>query len=525
MARRLDLVGCAAIAALAAASDAAVVELRCDDGRPPVAIAASLEGGLIYASAGDLARALGFDVRWIDARQKLVVRAGAAEATFIVLSPIAIVDDIPYNLPAPTLVREGELMVPADQLARLLDQIAPGRLAWDAAARAFTFGAIEVNVRPGTIEAGGDETVITIGVAAGISVRETTEPGWLHLVIPGGRIDAEGFRRMSVGGSVLQVIAAQQTDTGRVSIRIAQGYGYGGARREGESGDVLALSFRRGTPPPAAPATPPPSTRSERSDDAGGIDLDQWAINTVVIDPGHGGADGGARSPVGDEKDLALAIARLVAARLRPDSSINVVLTRHGDEFVSLQERGRIAARANGKLFISIHANANEDPQVSGVETYFLSDAQTEAARQVARMENTALRYEEGTSDLPPGDPGEWEDVSAILQGMASDRFLRESQELARLVQRELVGALGAKDSGVHQAGFYVMKGTLASMPSVLVEIGYLSNPAEARRLWQPVYQRRIADAICRAVREFRSTRERDLNETRPPRASSGPRR
>jgi N-acetylmuramoyl-L-alanine amidase len=186
-----------------------------------------------------------------------------------------------------------------------------------------------------------------------------------------------------------------------------------------------------------------------------------------------------------------------------------VVTTRTADEFVNLRERGRIAVRENAKLFISIHCNAINKPSISGVQTYFLSDAQTDEARAVARAENAALTYEDST-ETADADGGSQE-VSEILSGMVSDRYLKESQELAALVQHELVRGLGARDMGVHQAGFYVMKGTLAEMPSILVEIGYLTNAAEARRLQQASYQTQIAAAVTRAVRQFKMRYEREL--------------
>ena len=228
----------------------------------------------------------------------------------------------------------------------------------------------------------------------------------------------------------------------------------------------------------------------------------RWEIDRVVIDPGHGGRDPGTLSVEGvPEKDIALAISVRLAQLLRDELGVDVVMTRTDDQSVSLRERGLTAVRAGGKLFVSIHCNAIDKAHVSGVQTYFLSDAETDEARAVARAENAALMYEEHADTLSEGDDREMEE---ILAGLVSDRFLKESQELAALVQRELVRGLRTRDMGVHQAGFFVMKGTLGAMPSILIETGYLTNQTEAARLRDVRYQARIADAILRAVREFK---------------------
>ncbi|HOM56226.1 MAG TPA: N-acetylmuramoyl-L-alanine amidase, partial [Candidatus Latescibacteria bacterium] len=235
----------------------------------------------------------------------------------------------------------------------------------------------------------------------------------------------------------------------------------------------------------------------------------RWEIDRVVIDPGHGGRDPGTLSVEGvPEKEITLAIALRLAQLLRDELGVDVVMTRTDDQSVSLRERGLAGVRAGGKLFISIHCNAIDKAHVSGVQTYFLSDAETDEARAVARAENAALMYEEHADTLSEGDDREMEE---ILAGLVSDRFLKESQELAALVQRELVRGLRTRDMGVHQAGFYVMKGTLGAMPSILIETGYLTNQDEAARLRDARYQAKIADAVLRAVREFKMRYETEL--------------
>jgi len=481
---------------------AAQVPLLYEEERAPGSIGATVEHGLVYASVPDLADAFNIETQWLGSTQKLVLFVGHVQAKFTAWNPVVVVDDVPYNLPAQTIIRGGVLLAPAEPLARLLDPITPGHLTWDAAANAFRLSTADYNVRPGTVEQRQNGTMVTLRIQSDLPIEETTgEPNWLHLAILGGRIDAQGFRQMVLGGAVLQLLTFQYQNSAQISFRLQRGYTYDIMRSE--SGPWFRVLFRQVMPPPA-----PLSTQGEFIQ----INRDQWAINTIIIDPGHGGRDPGSVGPDDIyEKDIVLNIGLRLAERLRNDLNVNVVMTRSTDRFVSLRERGRVAVRSNGKLFISLHCNALGDPRIGGVQTYFLSDAETDEARDVARIENAALVFEDSTETLSAGECCDWYDVNEIVAGMTSDRYLRESQELAKLVQDEIVRSLGVRDQGVHQAGFYVMKGTLASMPSILVEAGYLSNPAEARRMRQRSYQRQVADAIYRAVREFKLKYEREM--------------
>ena len=220
----------------------------------------------------------------------------------------------------------------------------------------------------------------------------------------------------------------------------------------------------------------------------------------AVVDPGHGGEKDGALGPGGvREKDLTLQIARRVAARLRRQGA-RVVLTRSADRAVGLAER---AARANAEgadLFLSIHLNSLPGParaRARGVETYFLSaDASDASATAVAARENADRLAGEPEPD--PRDP-----VSGILQDLADTDALSRSSQLAYAVHERLVKGLRSEDRGVKQAPFYVLAG--ARMPAVLIEVGFVSNAAEVRKLATPAYQDEVAEAIAEGVRAWRS--------------------
>ena len=218
-------------------------------------------------------------------------------------------------------------------------------------------------------------------------------------------------------------------------------------------------------------------------------------FDRVVLDAGHGGDDHGAEGPAGLlEKELVLDVTRRLKARIESDG-VRVVLTRDDDVYVPLDERTAIANRAGADLFVSIHANAASARSARGVEIFFVAlEASDDAARQLAERENAAFRE---ASPASPDDP-----LASILGDLAAADQLRESDEFARLANKE-VAALAASvpSRGVKQAPFVVLMGV--SMPAALVEIGFITNPAEERDLASPRYRDRVADALARAVFEF----------------------
>ncbi len=226
---------------------------------------------------------------------------------------------------------------------------------------------------------------------------------------------------------------------------------------------------------------------------------------TVVLDPGHGGDREGALSPWGDkEKDVVLAISRRVAQRIRKAGG-KVVFTRTGDISVPLPNRAAIATAIRADLFVSMHLNsmptAEQRRHTQGIETYFLSaDASDTHASAVAARENADRLAGEPEAD--PDDP-----VAGILSSLQDADALPSSSRLAYDLHDKLVEKLGAEDHGVKQAPFYVLAG--ARMPAVLLEVGFISNEDEGRKLRMREYQEKIADAVADGIRAFRTETRR----------------
>lgn len=222
----------------------------------------------------------------------------------------------------------------------------------------------------------------------------------------------------------------------------------------------------------------------------------QERFATVVIDPGHGGDDEGARGRGGlVEKDLVLDVARRLGRRLE-QAGLTVVLTRSGDRFVGLEERTSLANDARGDLFVSIHANAASFRRARGVETFFASlEASDDSARELASRENEAFGGE-ASAALERQDP-----LLAILGDLIATEHLRDSQEFAAFAQVELSKLGLTRSRGVKQAPFVVLMGV--QMPAALVEIGFVTNPEDERALGREAQRERIADALARAVRAY----------------------
>jgi N-acetylmuramoyl-L-alanine amidase len=231
-------------------------------------------------------------------------------------------------------------------------------------------------------------------------------------------------------------------------------------------------------------------------------------IHTIVIDPGHGGAESGAVGPGGVmEKNLTLEFARELAGKLGR-LGVQTLLTRNDDTTVPHDARPALANQNKADLFISIHLNSSLGAGAHGTETYFLSPQATDArAARAAAAENATPPAAGSTATAPgAGAAAEQEDVDLILWDLAQSHHLSESQRLANLIQGEFNTALQLKDRGVKQAPFRVLKG--ATMPAVLVELGFISNPEEEKKLQDPAYRDQLLDSLVTAIARYRSSIE-----------------
>jgi N-acetylmuramoyl-L-alanine amidase len=249
-------------------------------------------------------------------------------------------------------------------------------------------------------------------------------------------------------------------------------------------------------PPPPAPL---PSSPLPAIATTGGLSIARQlglGVSRIVIDPGHGGHDPGAKGKSVTEAELVLDIALRVEKLLEEVPGVDVILTRRTDDFVPLPERTAIANREGADLFLSIHANASPNAMAHGIETYFLNFATNTSAAAVAARENAA-------STLSMGE------MPDIVKAIALNNKVDESRDFASHVQRAMLERLRTsnktlKDLGVKQAPFVVLIG--ATMPSVLAEISFVTNPQEARLLKGNAYRQKIAESLFNAIRKYQTS-------------------
>lgn len=217
-------------------------------------------------------------------------------------------------------------------------------------------------------------------------------------------------------------------------------------------------------------------------------------INRIVIDAGHGGHDDGTIGPHGVlEKDVVLDVALRLAALVQTRMGAEVILTRSDDTFIPLHERTAIANEHKADLFLSIHANSSPSPAVGGIETFFLNFTNNSSALEVAARENSG-------SDKSVGE------LKDLIQSITLNDKITESETFAKEIQAPLFALASsantaAHDRGIKRAPFVVLIG--ASMPSVLAEIGFLSNPRDERNLNRPEYRQKIAEALYRGISSY----------------------
>ena len=228
----------------------------------------------------------------------------------------------------------------------------------------------------------------------------------------------------------------------------------------------------------------------------GGSSLDQ---HTIVIDPGHGGLDVGAKGKFGSvEKDVDLAISLKLKALIEQSQSYRVVLTRDKDLDVSLENRAAIANNNDALVFLSIHVNGSFRKKARGSETFFMSlNATDEESRKLAYQENREAALDKSIA----GD--EKDDIKMILWDMAQSAYIKQSSQLAELIQAQLNSLLGTENRGIKQADFVVLRGV--ACPAVLVEAAFISNPEEEQKLVDESFQNNVAQAVYTGLMRFLS--------------------
>jgi N-acetylmuramoyl-L-alanine amidase len=460
-------------------------------GQLPVIV---VEDGGAYVSLDRLARLLKLQGSWSGKSRTATLKVGPRTVRLTRDRAQALVGGTPTPLGAPPRVLSGGWVVPEEFLTRVLPKLYPSLKVADAevkppvkpARAAATLEDLRFRSYPSftrvVLEASGPFGYQVEGGKGDVRVRLS------GLSLPGPQGEEVG------DGLVKEIRVAPAGRAGELSVSL-----------EGARGEIRSLTLQD-------PyrlvldiySARPPATR-------GALGGPGEALRRIVLDAGHGGHDPGAVGPGGlQEKDVVLDVTRRVARLVEEGLGIKVALTRTGDHFVALRDRTQFANKERAQLFVSIHANAHRDTDNQGVETYFLSSEATDnEARHVAALENGVVQLEPGNSRA------RMDILKTILWDLAQSEFQEESSHLAETVQDSVTRTLRIANRGVKQAGFYVLGG--AAMPAILVEIGFVSNRKEERRLMEAQYRDRVARAIYVGIAEYKRRYDQKMGVAEAP--------
>jgi len=358
-----------------------------------------------------------------------------------------------------------------------------------------------------TVDTRQNGTLITIHSRKRLGKVESNREssGKLVVDISNATIDVNEIRQTPIGGDdVLGIRALQNGNNARIEFDLGSAVDDETIGRDSETDNVLLTLYKRA-------AVQKIFSDEQQEKKKGGSNHSKWALDCIVLDAGHGGKDPGAIGVNGlKEKNATLGITlklgELIESKMK---GVKVVYTRKDDTFVELDQRGKIANAAGGKLFISVHCNSTEQKPTTanGMEVYLLRPGRTDEAIRIAEFENSVItlekdykkRYEKLTNE------------NFILVNMAQSAYVKYSERFAELVSKEAKGSKQLRNLGVKQAGFYVLVG--ASMPSILLESGFISNPKEEAFLGSRSGQQHVANALYDAIEKFMSEYEKDLKE------------
>jgi N-acetylmuramoyl-L-alanine amidase len=444
-----------------------------------------------YCSVKDLARVLSTTIYENSEREKLVLYLGEHRVKISAGTGFLVINDIVYQIPTPAIFVEGDIYLPTIAFFQILQNTVLPTVSYIAKDNQLVIIPTKYNVQSVQIDEKANGTIVRVKTLKKFKKKEIStflhKNGWFYLTIQGASADSNDILKSDTRG-IVKKISMDQLEGGlqlafflRSDIERHEFY------QNNNTKEIVITLW--------APLSKSVARIKEVKS--------QWEIDTIVLDAGHGGKDPGTIGKYGTkEKTIALDIVKKAGKLLIKNTNVKVVYTRDEDVFIPLWQRTKIANEKKGKIFISVHANGNRNRKAFGFETYLLRPGKTQDAIDIAAEENAAIKYEESRN-------GKYKELTyegQILATMAQSMFMQESESLAGQIQHELNKEIKSQNRGVKQAGFYVLVG--ASMPNVLLEVGFLTNPDEEKKLRTAKYRQKIANAIYKAIVEFKKSRE-----------------
>ncbi|HEY6360792.1 MAG TPA: N-acetylmuramoyl-L-alanine amidase [Vicinamibacterales bacterium] len=457
------------------------------DGRRPVPTT-TLSGQELIA-LDDVASLFGVGVREDALAGGLTIAYRGRTIVMSADQPMASVSGRVITLPSPVVRSGRRWLVPVEFLTRALAPIYDQRIELRRNSRLLIVGDVRVPQVGTRIEAPGPPTRASVEIVPASSVSVATEAGRVLL-----RIDADALD-LSVpptgAGLVDQIRAGDQPAAVALVLnaragtpRVVQTTADNITRVLIEVPSNAPVETAAAPPPPPAPSAAPPVL----------VTSPRPTLQTIVIDPGHGGEDVGARGPSGtQEKAITIEVARRLRGLIEARLGVRVILTRDDDRAVGADERAALANNSKADLFLSLHANAAPSPAVAGAEVFHLRlDREGEDARRAAEAEAVSL----------PVLGGATRELEVIQWDLAQARHVEASGVLAGMLEEELGNRVTMGPRPVRQAPLRVLVG--ANMPAALIELAYLTNPEQEKVARAEAYQSLVAQAVYDAVVRFR---------------------
>ncbi len=449
--------------------------------KPPVSLRAEERDGRTYLSVNDAVTALDGSMTLDDKTRSYEVKLKGRSAVFGLDAALAVVDTKLVSLSAPVRGHGALAWAEPEFFQKVIGPMAGLFLSWDRATRTLSVRRseiAEITVESSVADLGETtKVVLRFSQAPSYAVEKAADQVILHVpnarlvMLPSEKLlESARVARLVVRGGDISIVFREKDLVPNV-------YALGTPPRLivdiAKAGSPTANGAR---PAPPVPGPPPPAPRPK----------------TIVLDPGHGGVEEGAKGPGGLlEKDATLALTKTIQEVLQR-RGYRVVTTRLSDATVGLDDRAAQANAAKADVFISIHCNASRSPTAHGTEVYYLSlDASDRAAALLAESENAT----------PAGTPDSAEknaaarDLDLILWDLAQNQHLSASERLAEIVQADFNRLLGITTRGVKQAPFRVLVGVNA--PAVLVEVAFITNPDEEIRIGSDEFRRQAAETLA----------------------------
>ncbi|MFH1891698.1 MAG: N-acetylmuramoyl-L-alanine amidase [Candidatus Zixiibacteriota bacterium] len=441
------------------------------------------EGELTYLSLMDLARASECKLNWDPWFFEAQLTSGKSDLVVPMFSNYVRFDNQLLNITYPALYRHGDIYVPAITFVEALDNLVSKSLFWDEVEKTIWAEESQYNIVDVNFEPKMNGYLIEIVTREKLPYEAyVSEQKWINVNIFGGKLDERHFRTHPRPKAIKKVEAFQFEQSSQLAIKFYR--------------TISSFHHSFTTNPPRIQIAIVDTTFDPTVLESIDVPHDRSGyISTIVIDAGHGGDETGAVGSQGcREKDVTLSVAMKLKELFDEDGTTSAMLTRYVDTTLTLQQRADLA-NTYGDLFLSIHTDFSDDnAKNSGSLTFFLAPAIDDDARRTAMLENRSILLER-TSGASA------DSLDFVMIDFMQTEYQEESKELASDIQNELEDRLKIKSRGVDQAGFFLLNKVY--LPSVLIELAYLSNKRDEALLKKESFQQKAADAIYYGVKKF----------------------